>query len=82
MDLAKELPAFLDYVLFQGDHKQEREAVEENLALFEAELAEHRIHAFDREDPHQVVFEGEVEPRRAGVALPSRPAAQLVVDPA
>ena len=32
--------------------------------------------------PHQVVFEREEEPRRAGVALPAGAAAKLVIDPA
>ena len=32
------------------------------------------------EDAHQVVFHRQVEAARARVALPSRPAAQLIVD--
>src|SRR5205814_3529346 len=35
-----------------------------------------------REEPDEVVFAGEVEPRLAGIALAARTAAQLVVDPA
>jgi hypothetical protein len=36
--------------------------------------------AVGSEDPHQVVFEGEIEARRTGVALAAGASAQLVVD--
>ena len=41
----------------------------------------HRCHTVAGESPHQVVFEGQVEPGLAGIALATRPTAQLVVDP-
>ncbi len=39
-------------------------------------------HRAGREEPHEVVLEGEVEAALAGVALPAGAAPQLVVDPA
>jgi hypothetical protein len=57
-------------------------AVLDGLALFHAELAHQPLDAVGAEDPHQVVFERQVEPRRAGVALAARTAAELVVDAA
>ncbi len=43
---------------------------------------EHVFHPFAGEDPHQVVFQREVEPARAGVSLPAAAAAKLQVDAA
>ncbi|MBA2478637.1 MAG: preprotein translocase subunit SecA, partial [Sporichthyaceae bacterium] len=40
------------------------------------------VHPVRLEQPHQVVLEGQVEPRLPRVALPPRPSAQLVVDAA
>jgi len=37
---------------------------------------------FGPEQAHEFVREGQIEPGRAGVSLPARPAAELVVDPA
>ena len=51
-------------------------------ALFHAEPLHQARDAVRPEDPHQVVFEREVEARRAGVALAAGAAAQLVVDAA
>ena len=56
--------------------------MDDRLAFLEPQFAQHRIHALRPEDSHQVVFETEEEPGGAGIALPSRPAPQLVVDTA
>ena len=52
------------------------------LALLEAQLAEHGIHAVDREDAHQVVLQAQEEGRMARIALAAGTATQLVVDAA
>ena len=52
------------------------------IALFHAETLHQAGDAVRPEDAHQVVFEREVEARRAGVALAPGAAAQLVVDAA
>ena len=49
-------------------------------AFFHAETLHQPGDAVGAEDAHQIVFEREVEPRRAGVALTAGAAAQLVVD--
>ncbi len=54
----------------------------DRLALLEAELAEHRVHAVDREDAHQVVLQRQEELGMARIALAAGTAAQLVVDAA
>ena len=51
-------------------------------ALFHAEALHQARDAVGAEDPHQVVFEREVEARRPGIALSAGAAAQLVVDAA
>ena len=51
-------------------------------ALFHAEPLHQAGDAVGAEDAHQVVFERQVEARRAGVALTAGAAAQLVVDAA
>ncbi len=51
-------------------------------ALFHAEPLHQPGDAVRSEDAHQVVFEREVEARRAGVALAAGAAAELVVDAA
>src|SRR3546814_1324625 len=51
-------------------------------ALLQAEAAQHGVHALRPEDPHQVVFEAEIEFRGAGVALAAGTAAELIVDAA
>ena len=48
--------------------------------FFHAERVHDALHAFAREDPHQVVFEREKEPRAARIALAPRAPAQLIVD--
>ena len=58
-----------------GDH-----AVLDRHAFFHAEPLHQAGDAVRAEDAHQVVFEREIEARRAGVALASGAAAQLVVD--
>src|SRR5204863_118847 len=45
-----------------------------------AEPVHHLLDALRPEDAHEVVFEAEVEARRAGIALAAGAAAQLVVD--
>ena len=52
------------------------------IALFHAEPAEDLDRPLAGEHLHQVVFEADVEARRAGVALPPAAAAELVVDAA
>ena len=54
--------------------------MDDRLALLEAELAQHAVHALGAEDAHQVVFERQEELGGAGVALAAGAAAQLVVD--
>src|SRR5947209_6799 len=60
-----------------GDH-----AVLDRHALFHAEALHQARDAIGAEDAHQVVFEREIEARGAGIALASRTAAELIVDPA
>ena len=55
-------------------------AVLDRHALFHAEPLHQAGDAVGAEDAHQVVFERQVEARRARVALPAGAAAQLVVD--
>ena len=54
--------------------------VGDRLAFLQAELLQHAVHAARAEDPHQVVFQRQVELGAAGVALAAGAAAQLVVD--
>ena len=58
------------------------ERVLDRLPLFHPQLLHDRRDPVGAEDPEQVVLEREVEARGARVPLPSRAAAQLVVDPA
>jgi len=51
-------------------------------ALFHAELLHQRTDTFGCENTHQIVFQRQVEAARTGVALPARPATQLIVDAA
>src|SRR4028119_693788 len=53
----------------------------DGLVVGHAQRGHHRLEHRAVEPAHQVVAEGEVEPRLTRVALPARPAAQLVVDP-
>ena len=55
-------------------------AVLDRHAFFHAEPLHQAGDAARAEDAHQVVFERQIEPRRAGVALAAGAAAQLVVD--
>ena len=54
----------------------------DGLALLHAQPGEHVLDPFAGEDPHQVVFQREVEAAAAGVALPAAAAAELQVDAA
>ena len=60
-----------------GDH-----AAFDRLAFLHAQAREHVLDPLAGEDPHQVVFEREVEAAAAGVALPAATAAELQVDAA
>ncbi|RIH77558.1 hypothetical protein Mterra_03757 [Calidithermus terrae] len=60
-----------------GDH-----VVDDGLAVVEAHAVEHGDDAVGGEQAHEVVVEGYVEARGAGVALAARTPAQLVVDAA
>ena len=57
-------------------------AVLDRHAFFHAEALHQPGDAVRAEDAHQVVFEREIEPRGAGIALTAGAAAQLVVDAA
>jgi hypothetical protein len=52
------------------------------LALFHAERFQDRLDPGTGEDPHQVVFERQVEPAAAGIALAAAAAAKLQIDAA
>ncbi len=60
-----------------GDH-----AAFDRLAFLHAEAGEQVLDPLAGEDPHQVVFEREVEAAAAGIALPAATAAELQVDAA
>jgi len=55
-------------------------AVLDRFILLHAQLVHDAGDPAGTEDPQQVVLEREIEARRAGIALASRAAAQLVVD--
>ena len=54
--------------------------MDDRLVVLQAEPLQHRVHALGAEDAHQVVLQRQEEFRAAGIALPARTAAQLVVD--
>jgi hypothetical protein len=54
--------------------------MDDRLALLEAELLQHAVHAVGAEDAHQVVLQRQEELGAAGIALAAGAAAQLVVD--
>ena len=54
----------------------------DGFAFLHAEAGEQVLHPLAGEDPHQVVFEREIEAAAAGVALPAATAAKLQVDAA
>ena len=54
--------------------------MDDRLVVLQAEAPQHRVHALGAEDAHQVVLQRQEEFRAAGIALPARTAAQLVVD--
>ena len=54
----------------------------DRLALLQAELPQHRIHAVGGEDAHEIVFQRQEELGGAGIALAAGAAAQLIVDAA
>ena len=51
-------------------------------AFFHAEPFHHRADLVARKDTHQIVFERQNKPRRAGIALTAGTTAKLVVDAA
>ncbi len=55
--------------------------MDDGLTLLESQLLEHSVDALGPEDPHQVVFERQIELRSARVALAARPSTQLIVHP-
>ena len=57
-------------------------AVLDRLALLHTESLHEALDPVRRENAHEVVFQRQVEPGKTGVALPTRAAAQLVVDTA
>ncbi len=56
------------------------DGVVERLAALEAEALHDVLEVVAAEEPHELVVEGDVEARRAGIALPARAPAELVVD--
>ena len=56
--------------------------MDDRLVFLQAEPLQHRVHALGAEDAHQIVLQRQEEFRAAGIALPARTAAQLVVDAA
>ncbi len=54
--------------------------MDDGLAGLEAELLQQPAHSVGAEDAHQIVFQGQEEMRPSRIALPPRPAAELVVD--
>ena len=69
----------LDLLLGALDGARHHLVLDRN-ALLHPEALHQARDAIRPEDPHQVVFEREVEARGAGIALPPGAAAQLVVD--
>src|SRR5262249_60390925 len=67
----------LDALLRRADGAGD-ELVLDRLALLHAQAVHDALDALGAEDAEEVVFQGEVEARRARVALPSRTTAQLV----
>ena len=73
--------AFLDLLLRALDAPRDHVAFD-GLAFLHAEPGEDVLDPLAGEDPHQVVFQREVEAAAAGVALPAATAAKLEVDAA
>ena len=73
--------ALFDFLLGPFDAAADHAAFD-RLALLHAQAGEHVLDPFAGEDPHQVVFQRQVEAAAAGVALPAATAAQLQVDAA
>ena len=72
---------FFDLLLSPFDPAADHPAFD-RFALLHAEPREHVLHPFAGEDPHQIVFQRQVESAGTGVSLPTAAAAQLQVDPA
>src|SRR5690606_7520968 len=56
--------------------------VDDSFALLQPQRPEHAVHAVRAEDPHEVVFERQIELRPAGVTLTARAPAELIIDTA
>ena len=54
--------------------------MDDRLAILQPEPLQHPAHPVGAEDAHQVVFQRQEEARPPRIALPSGPAAQLIVD--
>src|SRR5215469_9453904 len=54
--------------------------MDDRLALLEAELLQHPVHALRPEDAHEIILERDEEFGRAGIALAAGAAAELIVD--
>src|SRR5262249_22568366 len=71
--------ACLHALLGRADRARD-ELVLDRLALLHAEAVHDSLDPLGAEDPKEVVLEGQVEPGRAGIALPSRTPTKLIVD--
>ena len=73
--------ALFDLLLGPFDAAADHPAFD-RFAFLHAEPREHVLHPFAGEDPHQIVFQRQVEAAAAGIALPAATAAKLEVDAA
>ncbi len=73
--------ALFDLLLSAFDAAADHPAFD-RFAFLHAEAGEHVLHPLAGEDPHQVVFERQVEAAAAGIALATATAAKLQVDAA
>ncbi len=71
----------LDRLLRGGDALGDHLALDGHI-LFHAQAQHQILHLGSAEDAHQIVLQGEIEARAAGIALASRASAKLVVDAA
>src|SRR6185312_14343930 len=70
------------YLLLRALDRLGHHRVLDGNAFFHAEPLHQPRDAIRAEDAHQIVFEREIEARRAGIALTAGAAAQLVIDAA
>src|SRR5215510_8148489 len=62
-------------------NRASHQAVLDRLALLHPQAIHNFLDALSAKNTQQIVFEREIEPRRAWVSLASRPATELVVNP-